>query len=111
MIFNSSMVNKTISEIYIALITKKKKKNQCKRPTDYRPVILTTSLCALIAKTLAKRVKKTLLITISDKQLTFVKSRQIIDAILMENEVVDFWKCKSKRVILLTLTLKRFLIK
>ncbi|KAA0047274.1 LINE-1 retrotransposable element ORF2 protein [Cucumis melo var. makuwa] len=83
----NGIINKVVNETYIALIAKKEK---CSLPSDYRSISLTTALCKLIAKVIAERLKIRLPGTISENQMTFVKGRQITDAILIANEAVDY---------------------
>lgn len=60
-----------------------RKKSVPQKVSDYRPISLTTSIYKIIAKVLAERLKLVLPQTISQNQLAFVKSRQIIDPILL----------------------------
>lgn len=88
------IINKNINSIFIAPIGKKEK---CLKTFDYRPISLITSLYKIIAKTLATKLKITLKETIVDNQMAFIESRQITDAILIANEVVDYWKVKKAK--------------
>ena len=90
--YQNEVINKVVNENYIALITKKDK---CIKAFNYRPISLTTSLYKIVAKTLSIRLKEILPNTITENQMIFVKWRQIIDAILMANEAIDFWRCKK----------------
>ncbi|KAA0055988.1 reverse transcriptase [Cucumis melo var. makuwa] len=56
---------------------------------------------------LADRLKLTLLETIVEIQLAFVKGRQITDAILMEHEIVDYWKLKKTKGFVLKLDIEK----
>ncbi|KAL4033168.1 hypothetical protein IC575_006254 [Cucumis melo] len=93
-----------MNNTYIALIAKKKDYSQ---PKDFRPISLTTSIYKIIAKTLSNRLKLTLLGTISGNQLAFIKNRQITDAILMANEVLDYWKVKKIKGFILKLDIEK----
>ncbi|RVW80279.1 Uridine kinase-like protein 1, chloroplastic [Vitis vinifera] len=54
----------------------------------------------LLAKVLANKIKKVLDKVVSPDQNAFVKGRQILDASLIANEVIDYWlKRKEKGVI------------
>ncbi|RVW49313.1 Peptidyl-prolyl cis-trans isomerase FKBP20-1 [Vitis vinifera] len=64
------------------------------------PISLLGGLYKLLAKVLANRLKKVLDKVVSTNQNAFVKGRQILDASLIANEVIDFWyKRKEKGLI------------
>lgn len=71
------------------------RKKNVKKLSDFRPISLTTSIYKIVVKTLSTRLKEVLPNTISEKQITFVKGRQITDEILIANEAIDYWKCKK----------------
>ncbi|CAL9004181.1 unnamed protein product, partial [Prunus brigantina] len=84
--FQNGIVNGITNETFICLIPKKA--NSVK-VTDYRPISLVSSLYKVIAKVLASRLREVLGNTISQSQGAFVKKRQILDAVLVANEVVE----------------------
>ncbi|RVW76692.1 Transposon TX1 uncharacterized 149 kDa protein [Vitis vinifera] len=57
---------------------------------DFRPISLLGGLYKLLAKVLANRLK-VLGKVVSKDQNAFVRGRQILDASLIANEVIDFW--------------------
>ncbi|RVX04457.1 hypothetical protein CK203_018528 [Vitis vinifera] len=64
------------------------KKSLTKRISDFRPISLITSLYKIIAKVLSGRLG-VLHETIHYTQGAFVQGRQILDAVLIANEIVD----------------------
>lgn len=71
---------------YIFLILKK---IDAKAAVDYRPINITTCLYKVIARILLERPKKVLPLTIKENQMVYVADRQIIDASLNANELID----------------------
>ncbi|RVW95784.1 LINE-1 retrotransposable element ORF2 protein [Vitis vinifera] len=67
---------------------------------DFRPISLLGGVYKLLAKVLSNRIKEVLDKVVSPDQNAFVKGRQILDASLIANEVIDYWlKRKEKGVI------------
>lgn len=56
---------------------------------DFRPINLVGSLYKLISKVLAKRMSNVMGEVIGENQNAFVEGRQILDAVMVVNEVVD----------------------
>ena len=87
---NCQMV-RSCNASFIALIPKKKGAVELK---DYRPISLIGSVYKLLAKILAERMKRVMNSLVSGQQSAFLKNRQITDASLIANEVLD-WRIKS----------------
>ncbi|RVX04354.1 putative mitochondrial protein [Vitis vinifera] len=78
-----------------------------KRISDYRHISLITSLYKIIAKVLAERLRGVLHETIHSTQGAFVQGRQILDAVLIANVIVDEKRRSGEEELSSKLTLKR----
>ena len=65
------------------------KKARQKKNSDFRPISLITCLYKIIVKVLLGRLRGVLHETIHSTQGAFVQERQILDAVLITNEIVD----------------------
>ena len=67
---------------------------------DFRPISLTGSIYKLIAKVLANKLKKVMIKLMNSSHNAFVEGRQILDASLIDNELIDsILKKKEKGVL------------
>lgn len=70
---------------FIALIPKKKGANELR---DFRPISLISSIYKIFSKVLTEILKKVMEKLVDSQQMTFIKGRQIMDAVLVANEAV-----------------------
>lgn len=101
---SNAKISKGINKPFISLIPKV---DCLVELEDYKPISLIGCVYKILAKVLAKRLKKVLPSLISEEQFAFVGGRNIQDAILIANEVVDLWKKKRQKGILLKLDFQR----
>ncbi|RVX06988.1 LINE-1 retrotransposable element ORF2 protein [Vitis vinifera] len=88
---------KSLNSTFLVLIPKKVGAEDL---GDFRPISLLGGVYKLLAKVLSNRIKEVLDKVVSPDQNAFVKGRQILDASLIANEVIDYWlKRKEKGVI------------
>ena len=83
---NSGIINQNTNASFIVLLSKK---SQSKKISDFRPISLITCLYKVITKVLSGRLRGVLQETIHSTQGAFVKGRQILDAVLIANGIVD----------------------
>ncbi|RVX09051.1 Transposon TX1 uncharacterized 149 kDa protein [Vitis vinifera] len=82
---------KSLNATFMVLIPKKAGAEALR---DYRPISLVGSLYKWLAKILANRLKKVVGKVVSKAQGAFVEGRQILDAVLIANEAID-WTLKN----------------
>ncbi|GJU60452.1 putative RNA-directed DNA polymerase, eukaryota, reverse transcriptase zinc-binding domain protein [Tanacetum coccineum] len=67
---------------------------------DYRPISLIGMHYKIIAKLLANRLAKVVDKVVSQEQSAFISSRQILDGPLMLSEVINWYKKRSKKLLI-----------
>ncbi|RVW50079.1 putative ribonuclease H protein [Vitis vinifera] len=83
------------------------KKSGAEDLRDFRPISLLGGLYKLLAKVLANRMKKVVGKVVSTSQNAFVKGRQILDASLIANEVIDMWQKQKEKGIICKLDIEK----
>ena len=74
---------------------------------DFRPISLVGSVYKLIVKVLANRLEKVMHGLVNTAQNAFVEGRQILDASLIANEVIDLILMKKERGLLCKLDIEK----
>ncbi|WMV50523.1 hypothetical protein MTR67_043908 [Solanum verrucosum] len=100
----SQWLVKSYNATFIALIPKKK---GAKELRDFRPISLIGSIYKLISKVLTERLKGVVNKLVDSQQMSFIKGRQIMDAALVSNEVVDSRLTQKKLGILCKLDIEK----
>ena len=95
---------KSLNSTFLVLIPKRRGAEDLK---DFRPISLVGSLYKLIAKVLANRLKKVMNGLVNLAQNSFVEGRQILDASLIVNEVIDSMQKRKERGIICKLDIEK----
>ena len=95
---------KSLNCTFLVLIPKKEGDEDLK---DFRPISLVGNLYKLIAKVLANQLKKLMNSLVNSVQNAFVEGRQILDAPLIANEVIDLIMRRKERGVLCKLDIEK----
>ncbi|RVW21251.1 putative ribonuclease H protein [Vitis vinifera] len=98
---------KSLNNTFLVLIPKK---SGAENLGDFRPISLVGGLYKLLAKVLANRLKKVIGKVVSYTQNAFVMGRQILDASLIANEVIDSWQKKKEKGLVCKLDIEKLMI-
>ena len=74
---------------------------------DFRPISLMNNLYKLLAKVLTNRQKRVMNCLVNKAHNAFVGGRQILDASLIANEVIDSMKRRKERGVLCKLDIEK----
>lgn len=97
--FATTVIGKNINSTFITLVPKK---DRSVKVTDFRPISFVTSVYKILTKVLSKRLGSIVWDIILDSQSVFVGGRQIINATLVANEVVEDVHRRERRALCLS---------
>ena len=95
---------KSLNHTFLVLLPKK---GGVEDLGDYRPISLLGGFYKLLAKVLANKLKKVIGKVVSPDQNAFIKGRQILDASLIANEVIDSWQKRGEKGLICKLDIEK----
>ncbi|KAL6324589.1 hypothetical protein AAG906_013401 [Vitis piasezkii] len=102
--YEHSSFLKSLNNTFLVLIPKKCGVEDL---GDFRPISLLGGLYKLLAKVLANRLKRVVGKVVSNSQNAFVRGRQILDASLIANEVIDSWQKRREKGLICKLDIEK----
>ena len=102
--YEQNLFLKSLNNTFLVLLPKK---GGAEDLGDFRPISLLGGLYKLLAKVLANRLKKVIGRVVSPDQNAFVKGRQILDASLIANEVIDDWQKNGEKGLICKLDIEK----
>ena len=103
-LYDQKSFAKSLNATFLVIIPKK---GGAEDLGEFRPISLLGGLYKLMAKVLANRLKLVLDKVVSVDQNAFVRGRQIIDASLIANEVVDYWQKRKEKGLVCKLDIEK----
>ncbi|CAN1156157.1 Transposon TX1 uncharacterized 149 kDa protein [Linum perenne] len=101
---NFKTIPRSINNTFLCLIPKKE---VCEDIRDLRPISLVPSFYKILAKVLSSRLRKVISQCISVNQCAFVDGRQISDASLIANEIIDTRRRSGKPGLVIKLDIEK----
>ncbi|GKV35665.1 hypothetical protein SLEP1_g43906 [Rubroshorea leprosula] len=80
---------KLVSGLNASFITLIPKVSNPQKIEEYRPISLIGAMYKIVAKLLANRLKEVISYVIGEHQMAFVEGRQLTEAVVMANEIID----------------------
>ena len=102
--FESGKFVRGLNSTFIILVPKKAGAKELK---DFRPISLVNSLYKLISKVLVNKIKKVMCQLVNKAQNAFVEGRQILDASLIANDIIDSMLKKKEKCMMCKLDIEK----